>query len=85
MIKPSLLAFIALLAPSLAWADRPGDDWINMTKAGQILNGAGYKLITKIEADDGRWEGTGIKEDGLPYKFRVDPHSGEITRDQRDD
>jgi len=84
MIKSSLLAFIALLAPSLAWAERPGDDWITMTKTEQILNAAGYKLITKIEADDGRWEGEGLKEDGLRYKFRVDPHSGEITRDQRD-
>lgn len=84
MSKPSLLALIALLAPSLAWAERPGDDWITMTKAEQILESAGYKLITKIEADDGHWEGKGLKEDGQRYKFRVDPHTGEITRDKRD-
>ena len=86
MFKSTLFVVIGLLAPSLAWAERPGNDWITMTKAEQILNTVGgYKLITKIEADDGRWEGKGLKEDGFRYKFRVDPQSGEITKDQRDD
>ena len=45
---------------------------------------SGYGSVTKIEADDGHWEGEGMKN-GQKYEFHVDPHSGAITKDEPDD
>lgn len=84
--KPlAAIAVFAAIVSSPAWADQPGADWISMQKTQEILKDAGYVLVTKIEADDGHWEGKGVKEDGMEYEFRMDPHSGKITRDDKDD
>lgn len=73
----------ALAAP--AWADQPGADWtVNKDQAEATLKAAGYTQITKIEADDGHWEGEGTKADGMKYEFKVDPHSGKIVKDEMD-
>jgi hypothetical protein len=75
------LAGAALLCvlSTTARADRAGPDWIGIDKVAAILRDAGYTRIDEIEADDGQWEGKGVK-DGQRYKFHVDPHSGQITR-----
>jgi hypothetical protein len=79
------LALAGALGASAAWADQPGADWkVNKDQAETVLKGAGYTQITKIEADDGHWEGEGIKADGKQYEFHVDPHSGNITKDELD-
>ncbi len=39
--------------------------------------------MTKIEADDGRWEGEGIKN-GKKMEFRADPKTGAITHEKPD-
>lgn len=84
--KPlAAIAVFAATVSSPAWADQPGADWISMQKTQEILKSAGYVLVTKIEADDGHWEGKGVKRDGMEYEFRMDPHSGKITRDDKDD
>ena len=73
----------ALSAP--AWADQPGADWkVTQEQATATLKAAGYTQITKIEADDGHWEGEGLKADGKRYEFHVDPQSGAITKDELD-
>ncbi|WP_347339041.1 PepSY domain-containing protein [Bradyrhizobium daqingense] len=38
---------------------------------------SGFTLVSKIEADDGRWEGEGMK-DGQKMKFHADAKTGEI-------
>lgn len=81
------LALAGVLGASSAWAaDQPGADWkVSKDQAEAALKGAGYTQITKIEADDGHWEGEGIKADGKKYDFHVDPQTGKITKDELDD
>jgi uncharacterized membrane protein YkoI len=69
---------------TLAPSDHPGPDWISIGEVLSILKKNGYSQVTEIEADDGHWEGDGIKN-GNAYEFHVDPHTGKITKDERDD
>ncbi len=44
----------------------------------------GYTSISKIEADDGQWEGEGMKKDGMKYDFHADAKTGKITKEKMD-
>jgi hypothetical protein len=44
---------------------------------------SGYTQVSKIEAEDGRWEGEGIK-DGKKMDFHADPKTGVITSEKVD-
>ncbi|UYW28257.1 PepSY domain-containing protein [Methylorubrum extorquens] len=80
MTKLPVLAFALALgasAPNGAMADQPGLDWMPMERVKTKLMASGYSSITKIEADDGHWDGEGIK-DGQKMKFELDPKTGEI-------
>jgi hypothetical protein len=70
---------------SLAFAsdDKPGPDWMSPEQVTQRLQAAGYSNITGLEADDGHWEGKGVKE-GKIMEFHVDPKSGAITKEEAD-
>nr|WP_238242839.1 PepSY domain-containing protein [Methylobacterium iners] len=75
-----MLAVAAALLGSLpvsSFADQPGADWMTAEQVKMKLVASGYTSITKIEADDGHWDGEGIKE-GQKMKFEVDPKTGEI-------
>jgi hypothetical protein len=79
------LALVGALGSTTAWADQPGADWkVTKDQAEATLKGAGYTQITKIEADDGHWEGEGMKADGNQYEFQVDPRDGKIIKDELD-
>lgn len=77
---------VAVAATSLvsapALADVPGKGWINREKVGQLLARKGYRL-TKIEADDGHWEGEATRQ-GVTYEFHADPRTGKLTKLERD-
>lgn len=60
-----------------ALADQPGADWMPAEQVKTKLMSSGYTSIIKIEADDGHWDGEGIK-DGQKMKFDVDPKTGDI-------
>ncbi|WP_345946453.1 PepSY domain-containing protein [Bradyrhizobium sp. 176] len=45
---------------------------------------SGYSQVTKLEADDGHWEGEGIKG-GKKMEFHADPRTGQITSEKQDD
>jgi hypothetical protein len=45
---------------------------------------SGYTQVTKLKADDGEWEGEGIKN-GEKMEFKADPKTGAITSEKRDD
>ncbi len=79
-----LLIFGLIAASNVAFVDKPGADWIPMEKVIVIVKKAGYSQVSELEADDGHWEGDGLK-DGKKYEFHVDPHSGKITKDEQDD
>ena len=83
-MKALTIALFAFAASSPALADRAGPDWIGIERVAAIAKEAGYVQVSKIEADDGRWEVEAIK-DGLRFKFNVDPRSGAITDQRRDD
>lgn len=87
MNKPALVVFAACLSmDSLtpAKADRPGADWMPAQQVIEQVLKAGYTQVTKIEADDGRWEGEGIKN-GKKMEFHADPKTGVITSEKLDD
>jgi predicted aspartyl protease len=67
-----------------ASADQPGTDWMTREQVMQRLSTAGYSNVTALEADDGHWEGTGMKN-GTIMEFHVDPHSGALTKEEIDD
>ncbi|MBN8850161.1 MULTISPECIES: PepSY domain-containing protein [unclassified Sphingomonas] len=75
-------ALLGALASGTVYADRPGRNWISSTRVTHMLETRGYHVI-KIEADDGHWEGEAVRR-GAKFDFHVDPHSGRITKLERD-
>jgi hypothetical protein len=45
---------------------------------------SGYTQVTKLETDDGRWEGEGIKN-GRKMEFHAHPKTGVIMSGKLDD
>lgn len=82
---------VALTAASLAFGasaaladqDVPGADWMPKDQVLKKVEAAGYTHITGLEADDGHWEGKGVK-DGKITEFHVDPRTGEFTKQEVD-
>jgi hypothetical protein len=83
--RRAIIAGAVLVASaSIVLADQPGADWITKEQVTQKLTAAGYTNITGLEADDGHWEGKGVKN-GKIMEFHVDPHSGALTKEKIDD
>jgi peptidase YpeB-like protein len=76
-------AFSVFLMVGLARADQPGADWMPAQQVIESVMKSGYTQVTKIEADDGRWEGEGIKN-GQKMEFHADPKTGAITFEKPD-
>ncbi len=76
---PALAALI--LSGTAALADKVGADWMPIGQVIQKVEAAGYSQISEIEADDGHWEGEGMK-DGKPMKFKADPRTGAILSEK---
>lgn len=83
-ISLALAAFLASSGIALAGNDVPGADWIPQEEVIKKLEAAGYSNVTGIKADDGYWEGKGVKN-GKIMEFHVDPRSGAITKEELDD
>ncbi|MBR1131919.1 PepSY domain-containing protein [Bradyrhizobium iriomotense] len=71
-------------ALDLARADQPGPDWMPAQEVIEKVLKSGYTQVTKIEADDGRWEGEGVKN-GQRMEFHADAKTGAITSEKLDD
>lgn len=87
MNKPATVVLAVALSMGslgLARADRAGPDWMPAQQVIEQVLKAGYTQVTKIEADDGRWEGEGIKN-GKRMDFHADPKTGVITFEKLDD
>jgi hypothetical protein len=80
----SLAAVLGLATMASASAELPGADWLTMDQAIEKLKAAGYISVSELEADDGRWEGKGVK-DGKTLEFHLDPKSGAISNEHLDD
>jgi hypothetical protein len=70
-------------APMAALADKPGPDWMPFEQVVQKIKEAGYTEISELQADDGRWEGEGVKN-GQEMEFHADPRTGVITYEKPD-
>ena len=72
MKKIAAIAFAAILASlANANADQPGPDWMLAQPVIEKVLKSGYTQVTQLEADDGRWEGEGIKN-GQKMDFHAD-------------
>jgi hypothetical protein len=86
MNKIASVGFVAALSiGSLnpAMADQPGPDWMPAQQVIEQVLKSGYTQVTQLEADDGRWEGEGIKN-GQKLDFHADPKTGVITFEKLD-
>jgi hypothetical protein len=81
-----LAAVLAMTVGSVghALADQPGADWMPAEQVKEKLMAAGYTNITEFEADDGHWEGEGMRN-GVRMQFHADPKTGEIISEKPDD
>jgi hypothetical protein len=80
-----IMTLAGLLFTSTAvFADQPGPDWMPAEQVKQKLMSMGYSSITELEADDGHWEGEGIKN-GEKMEFHADPKTGAIISEKPDD
>ena len=87
VVKAASLALAVMLAAGgMAFADQdvPGADWMSKEKVMEKLGAAGYTNVTGLQADDGYWEGKGVKN-GKIMEFHVDPKSGALTKEKLDD
>lgn len=73
-----------LLLGTAAYADQPGADWMPADQVKQKLMAGGYSSITEFEADDGHWEGEGVKN-GKKMQFHADPKTGAIMSEKPND
>jgi len=83
----SALIVIASLSASplgLVKADEPGPDWISAKQVIKMAKQAGYSRISELEANDGQWEGKGIKN-SRKMEFHADAKTGETTSEEPDD
>jgi hypothetical protein len=81
----ALAAAISVAGSAAAFADSdvPGPDWLPKEQVIQKLESAGYSNVTGVHADDGYWEGKGVK-DGKIMEFEADPRSGAIIKEKID-
>lgn len=77
-------AVLSLLFLNEAKAGQPGPDWMPAQQVIEQALRSGYTQVSELEADDGRWEGEGIKN-GQKMEFHADPRTGVITFEKLDD
>ena len=83
LVPMTLALVLACATTSPAFADQPGADWMPADQVEQKLMAAGYTSITEFEADDGHWEGEGVKH-GVKMQFHADPKTGAILSEKPD-
>jgi hypothetical protein len=79
----ALCGSLLLGTSNIARADQPGPDWMPLEQVRAKVLQSGYSQVTKLEADDGRWEGEGIKN-GQKMDFHADPKTGVILSEKPD-
>lgn len=76
MKKLSMMLALTMIA-SPALADQPGANWLPNNKLSAAIAKQGYHM-TKVEADDGHWEGE-MTKNGRVYEFHANPLTGKLT------
>jgi uncharacterized membrane protein YkoI len=82
LIISILFSLTFLLQASIA-AEMPPQNAKPLSEIVRILEEQGYSPIVDIEFDDARWEVEAYNE-GVKRELRVDPASGQIISDRKD-
>lgn len=82
--KPLLLAAVAVSPAAVRSDDVPSADAKSMLEIVQSLEEAGYGPLVDVSFDDGGWEVEAYKG-GVSIELAVDPASGDILSEHRDD
>lgn len=82
----ALALALGVAGSAVAFADNdvPGADWLPKEQVTEKLEAAGYSNVTGLHADDGHWEGKGVKN-GQITEFHVDPHTGALLKEEVDE
>ncbi|HML27581.1 MAG TPA: PepSY domain-containing protein [Hyphomicrobium sp.] len=82
----ALALALGVAGSAVAFADNdvPGADWMPKEQVTQKLEAVGYSNITGLHADDGHWEGKGVRN-GTITEFHVDPHTGALLKEEVDE
>ncbi len=85
MSKSFVAALLVAAAPlTMVIADQPPADAKPILKIVEQLENQGYGPFIELSFDDGVWEVEVYRQD-TPYELAVDPRSGEILSEHRDD
>jgi uncharacterized membrane protein YkoI len=79
----AILPVVAISSALALAGDRPPADSKPVSSIAASLEQQGYKPISEISFDDGRWEVEAYK-DGQKRELRVDPQTGKILSDRPD-
>jgi Peptidase propeptide and YPEB domain len=86
MHKISTAAFalaLSVAGSNAAKADQPGADWMPLQQVVEQVFKSGYTQLSKVEAENGQWEGEGIKN-GQKMEFKADPKTGVIISEKQE-
>ncbi len=80
-----LLGFAASAPVLYAQAPNASANELDAKQIIAKLESAGYTHIEEIEKDDGMWEVEATNSAGQRVELKVDPVSGTVVREERDD
>lgn len=78
-----LAAAVVMAGAGFAYADEPGKDWVPKDQVMKTLQEAGFTDVKDITAEDGHWE-TDATIDGKMWDVDIDPHTGKISKVEKD-
>jgi hypothetical protein len=81
---PSLLLNSLLVAALFGGDDIPQRTDKSLSAVLNSVAKAGYESITEVSYDDGQWEVEALKNNE-PVGLRIDPQSGKVLREHRDE
>ncbi|ADJ28184.1 PepSY domain-containing protein [Nitrosococcus watsonii] len=80
----SIFSVLTILPAMVLAGDKPPQDGKPLSEIVKSLEEQGFKQISEIEFDDGKWE-VDVYKDNQKRELEVDPSSGEILSDKLDD
>ena len=83
LIIAALFSSMLFLQTSIA-SEMPPNDAKPLSEIVRTLEEQGYSPFVDIEFEDGQWEVKAYKE-GVKRKLKIDPVSGEIVLDRKDE
>lgn len=83
-VAMAVAAPVGLIIADQGIADQPRANRRPVVKIVEQLEAKGYGPFTEISFDDGGWE-VEVYKQGSPFELTVDPYTGQILSEHRDD